>query len=60
MIAVGGFSLAHFGKLYSGQESYGYQVTFNCFSLPPWGLTRTLDLEMLWQVFYHCATPAEH
>jgi hypothetical protein len=26
MIAIGGFSLAHFGKLYGGQESYKFQV----------------------------------
>ena len=26
MVAVGGFSLAHYGKLYSGQQNYDHQV----------------------------------
>jgi hypothetical protein len=26
MFAIGGFCLAHFGKLFDGQEKYGFQV----------------------------------
>ena len=29
MVAIGGFSLAHFGKFFAGQEKYEYQVIEN-------------------------------